>query len=168
MQEKKHFSSFHDEGECWCFSLLGGRSSTLCLMISIHSGCFTRVKPLSDCYDSSSLIFLWNSPQLMEGMPLHLECSGNLVPIRKATQQPRSFSFQAFRDNRLPVSVKVCLCLTVHITHCCVFVLYSVCIHNVFRPVSTVIHIRQSLSLHMKVKIRYSFLYKRSGWEALL
>lgn len=54
-------------------------------------------------------------PQLMEGMPLHLECSGNLVPIRKATQQPRSFSFQAFRDNRLPVSVKVCLYLTVHI-----------------------------------------------------
>uniref|UniRef100_I3J835 Ankyrin 1 n=1 Tax=Oreochromis niloticus TaxID=8128 RepID=I3J835_ORENI len=45
--------------------------------------------------------------ELMEGMPLYLECSGNLVPIRKATQQPRSFSFQAFRDNRLPVSVKV-------------------------------------------------------------
>ncbi|XP_034048571.1 ankyrin-1 isoform X1 [Thalassophryne amazonica] len=45
--------------------------------------------------------------ELMEGLPLHLECSGNLVPIRKATQQPRSFSFQAFRDNRLPVSVKV-------------------------------------------------------------
>ncbi|XP_040012950.1 ankyrin-1 [Xiphias gladius] len=45
--------------------------------------------------------------ELMEGMPLHLECSGNLVPVRKATQQPRSFSFQAFRDNRLPVSVKV-------------------------------------------------------------
>uniref|UniRef100_A0A8C4RDS7 Ankyrin-1 n=1 Tax=Erpetoichthys calabaricus TaxID=27687 RepID=A0A8C4RDS7_ERPCA len=45
--------------------------------------------------------------EVLEGMPLHLECSGNLVPIRKATQQPRSFSFQAFRDNRLPVSVKV-------------------------------------------------------------
>uniref|UniRef100_H3C8U9 Ankyrin 1 n=1 Tax=Tetraodon nigroviridis TaxID=99883 RepID=H3C8U9_TETNG len=45
--------------------------------------------------------------ELMEGMPLHLECSGNLVPVRKATQQPRSFSFQAFRDNRLPVAVKV-------------------------------------------------------------
>lgn len=45
--------------------------------------------------------------QVMEGMPLHLECSGNLVPVRKATQQPRCFSFQAFRDNRLPVSVKV-------------------------------------------------------------
>ncbi|XP_030214304.1 ankyrin-1a isoform X7 [Gadus morhua] len=45
--------------------------------------------------------------EVMEGMPLHLECSGNLVPIRKATQQPRCFSFQAFKDNRLPVSVKV-------------------------------------------------------------
>lgn len=43
----------------------------------------------------------------MEGMPLHLECSGNLMPVRKATQQPRCFSFQAFRDNRLPVTVKV-------------------------------------------------------------
>ncbi|TRY55096.1 hypothetical protein DNTS_034517, partial [Danionella cerebrum] len=45
--------------------------------------------------------------EVMEGMPLYLECSGNLVPVRKATQQPRCFSFQAFRDNRLPVSVKV-------------------------------------------------------------
>ncbi|XP_062873582.1 ankyrin-1a isoform X4 [Trichomycterus rosablanca] len=45
--------------------------------------------------------------EVMEGMPLHLECSGNLIPVRKATQQPRCFSFQAFRDNRLPVSVKV-------------------------------------------------------------
>lgn len=65
----------------------------------------------------------------MEGMPLHLECSGNLVPIRKATQQPRSFSFQAFRDNRLPVSVKVCLYLTVHMPAFSVtryvFILYS-------------------------------------------
>ncbi|KAF7200299.1 transcript variant X6, partial [Nothobranchius furzeri] len=45
--------------------------------------------------------------EVMEGMPLHLECSGNLMPVRKATQQPRCFSFQAFKDNRLPVSVKV-------------------------------------------------------------
>uniref|UniRef100_A0A673JGN6 Ankyrin-1-like n=1 Tax=Sinocyclocheilus rhinocerous TaxID=307959 RepID=A0A673JGN6_9TELE len=45
--------------------------------------------------------------EVMEGMPLYLECSGNLVPIRKAAQQPRCFNFQAFRDNRLPVSVKV-------------------------------------------------------------
>uniref|UniRef100_A0A4W5NRG3 Ankyrin 1 n=1 Tax=Hucho hucho TaxID=62062 RepID=A0A4W5NRG3_9TELE len=48
--------------------------------------------------------------EVMEGMPLHLECSGNLVPVRKATQQPRCFSFQAFKDNRLPVSVKVQIC----------------------------------------------------------
>uniref|UniRef100_A0A671KXX4 Ankyrin-1-like n=1 Tax=Sinocyclocheilus anshuiensis TaxID=1608454 RepID=A0A671KXX4_9TELE len=45
--------------------------------------------------------------EVMEGMPLYLECSGNLVPIRKAAQQPRCFNFQAFRDNRLPVSIKV-------------------------------------------------------------
>ncbi|XP_024908481.1 ankyrin-1-like [Cynoglossus semilaevis] len=45
--------------------------------------------------------------EVMEGMSLHLECSGNLVPMRKATQQPHCFSVQAFRDNRLPVSVKV-------------------------------------------------------------
>uniref|UniRef100_A0A8C1JV90 Ankyrin 1, erythrocytic a n=1 Tax=Cyprinus carpio TaxID=7962 RepID=A0A8C1JV90_CYPCA len=45
--------------------------------------------------------------EVMEGMPLYLECSGNLVPVRKAAQQPRCFNFQAFRDNRLPVSVKV-------------------------------------------------------------
>lgn len=66
----------------------------VCICTHTHS-CFTR-----------GLVALCS--QLMEGMPLHLECSGNLVPIRKATQQPRSFSFQAFRDNRLPVSVKVC------------------------------------------------------------
>lgn len=78
---------------------------------------------------------LWNSPQLMEGMPLHLECSGNLVPIRKATQQPRSFSFQAFRDNRLPVSVKVCLYLAVHMPASSVtryiFILYCGFVHSV-------------------------------------
>uniref|UniRef100_A0A3B3RD23 Ankyrin 1, erythrocytic a n=1 Tax=Paramormyrops kingsleyae TaxID=1676925 RepID=A0A3B3RD23_9TELE len=45
--------------------------------------------------------------EVMEGMPLYLECSGNLLPVRKATQQPRSFCFHAFRDNRLPVTVKV-------------------------------------------------------------
>uniref|UniRef100_A0AAQ4QWK6 Ankyrin 1, erythrocytic b n=1 Tax=Gasterosteus aculeatus aculeatus TaxID=481459 RepID=A0AAQ4QWK6_GASAC len=87
--------------------------------------------------------------ELMEGMPLHLECSGNLVPIRKATQQPRSFSFQAFRDNRLPVSVKVCLFLTVHtaafrLTRCaftryCGFVRFPLldsAFHGASQPVS--------------------------------
>uniref|UniRef100_A0A665X9M5 Ankyrin 1, erythrocytic b n=1 Tax=Echeneis naucrates TaxID=173247 RepID=A0A665X9M5_ECHNA len=66
--------------------------------------------------------------ELMEGMPLHLECSGNLVPIRKATQQPRSFSFQAFRDNRLPVSVKVCLHLTAHMP---AFLSLTTCLYSV-------------------------------------
>lgn len=39
-------------------------------------------------------------------MPLHTELSGNLVPIKKATQQ-RSFLFQSFRENRLIIPVKV-------------------------------------------------------------
>lgn len=55
--------------------------------------------------------------QVMEGMPLYLECSGNLLPVRKATQQPRSFCFHAFRDNRLPVSVKVPLSRPCHWEH---------------------------------------------------
>lgn len=62
-----------------------------------------------------SPLTLHRPPKVMEGMPLHLECSGNLVPVRKATQQPRSFSFQAFRDNRLPVSVKVRLPLVLYV-----------------------------------------------------
>nr|XP_014348106.1 PREDICTED: ankyrin-1 [Latimeria chalumnae] len=45
--------------------------------------------------------------EVQEGMPLYVDISGNLIAVRKATQQQRSFSFQAFRDNRLPISVKV-------------------------------------------------------------
>ncbi|XP_054853628.1 ankyrin-1 isoform X3 [Eublepharis macularius] len=44
--------------------------------------------------------------EVVEGMPLHTELSGNLVPIKKATQQ-RSFQFQSFRENRLIIPVKV-------------------------------------------------------------
>nr|XP_056716768.1 ankyrin-1 isoform X1 [Euleptes europaea] len=44
--------------------------------------------------------------EVVEGMPLHTELSGNLVPIKKATQQ-RSFLFQSFRENRLIIPVKV-------------------------------------------------------------
>ncbi|XP_048367929.1 ankyrin-1 isoform X2 [Sphaerodactylus townsendi] len=44
--------------------------------------------------------------EVVEGMPLHMELSGNLVPIKKATQQ-RSFQFQSFRENRLIIPVKV-------------------------------------------------------------
>lgn len=39
-------------------------------------------------------------------MPLFAELSGNLVPVKKATQQ-RSFHFQSFRENRLAIPVKV-------------------------------------------------------------
>uniref|UniRef100_A0A803SMI0 Ankyrin 1 n=1 Tax=Anolis carolinensis TaxID=28377 RepID=A0A803SMI0_ANOCA len=44
--------------------------------------------------------------EVVEGMPLHTELSGNLVPIKKAAQQ-RSFLFQSFHENRLIIPVKV-------------------------------------------------------------
>ncbi|XP_051038088.1 ankyrin-1 isoform X13 [Phodopus roborovskii] len=44
--------------------------------------------------------------EVLEGMPLFAELSGNLVPVKKATQQ-RSFHFQSFRENRLAIPVKV-------------------------------------------------------------
>uniref|UniRef100_A0A672J8V5 Ankyrin 1, erythrocytic b n=1 Tax=Salarias fasciatus TaxID=181472 RepID=A0A672J8V5_SALFA len=96
--------------------------------------------------------------ELMEGMPLHLECSGNLVPIRKATQQPRSFSFQAFRDNRLPVSVKVrfhsattfaCFSFTRYLfTRCCgvLLVLFSCCVREERRRTLTPLALRERYS----------------------
>ncbi|XP_068012874.1 ankyrin-1 isoform X2 [Melanerpes formicivorus] len=44
--------------------------------------------------------------EVVEGMPLHVELSGNLVPVKKAAQ-PRSFLFQSFRENRLAIPIKV-------------------------------------------------------------
>uniref|UniRef100_A0A8C3NLX9 Uncharacterized protein n=1 Tax=Geospiza parvula TaxID=87175 RepID=A0A8C3NLX9_GEOPR len=44
--------------------------------------------------------------EVVEGMPLHVELSGNLVPVKKAAQ-PRSFLFQSFRENRLVIPIKV-------------------------------------------------------------
>ncbi|KAM8794705.1 ankyrin-1 [Eudromia elegans] len=44
--------------------------------------------------------------EVVEGMPLHVELSGNLVPLKKAAQ-PRSFLFQSFRENRLAIPIKV-------------------------------------------------------------
>uniref|UniRef100_A0A2K6F6S9 Ankyrin-1 n=1 Tax=Propithecus coquereli TaxID=379532 RepID=A0A2K6F6S9_PROCO len=44
--------------------------------------------------------------EVLEGMPLFAELSGNLVPVKKAAQQ-RSFLFQSFRENRLAIPVKV-------------------------------------------------------------
>ncbi|NXB66808.1 ANK1 protein, partial [Struthidea cinerea] len=44
--------------------------------------------------------------EVVEGMPLHVELSGNLVPVKKAAQ-PRTFFFQSFRENRLVIPIKV-------------------------------------------------------------
>uniref|UniRef100_UPI00398F33B5 ankyrin-1-like isoform X3 n=1 Tax=Pristiophorus japonicus TaxID=55135 RepID=UPI00398F33B5 len=44
--------------------------------------------------------------EVMEGMPLYVECSGNIVPVRKAGQQ-RCFNFHSFKENRLPIAIKV-------------------------------------------------------------
>ncbi|XP_035200939.1 ankyrin-1 isoform X9 [Oxyura jamaicensis] len=44
--------------------------------------------------------------EVVEGMPLHVELSGNLVHVKKTTQ-PRTFLFQSFRENRLVISIKV-------------------------------------------------------------
>ncbi|XP_037589390.1 ankyrin-1 isoform X6 [Cebus imitator] len=44
--------------------------------------------------------------EVLEGMSLFAELSGNLVPMKKAAQQ-RSFHFQSFRENRLAIPVKV-------------------------------------------------------------
>uniref|UniRef100_A0A8C2TUV5 Ankyrin-1 n=1 Tax=Coturnix japonica TaxID=93934 RepID=A0A8C2TUV5_COTJA len=44
--------------------------------------------------------------EVVEGMPLHVELSGNLVPIKKATQS-RTFLFQSFQENRLAIPFKV-------------------------------------------------------------
>ncbi|NWI42348.1 ANK1 protein, partial [Picathartes gymnocephalus] len=44
--------------------------------------------------------------EVVEGMPLHIELSGNLVPVKKAAQ-PRTFLFQSFRENRLVIPIKV-------------------------------------------------------------
>uniref|UniRef100_A0A670Z995 Ankyrin 1 n=1 Tax=Pseudonaja textilis TaxID=8673 RepID=A0A670Z995_PSETE len=48
--------------------------------------------------------------EVAEGMPLHMELSGNLLPIKKAAQQ-RSFLFQSFHENRLIIPVGFVLLL---------------------------------------------------------
>ncbi|XP_053319005.1 ankyrin-1 isoform X3 [Spea bombifrons] len=44
--------------------------------------------------------------EVLDGTQLFVELSGNLVPLKKATQQ-RSFVFQAFKENRLALPIKV-------------------------------------------------------------
>lgn len=47
--------------------------------------------------------FFW---QVLEGKAQFIEFAGNLVPITKSGEQLQ-FSFRAFRENRLPFSVRV-------------------------------------------------------------
>lgn len=44
--------------------------------------------------------------EVLEGKPQFIEFAGNLVPITKSGEQLQ-FSFRAFRENRLPFSVRV-------------------------------------------------------------
>ncbi|XP_063304516.1 ankyrin-1 isoform X2 [Pelobates fuscus] len=44
--------------------------------------------------------------EVLDGTQLFVELSGNLIPLKKATQQ-RSFIFQAFKENRLALPIKV-------------------------------------------------------------
>lgn len=44
--------------------------------------------------------------EVLEGKPQYIEFAGNLVPITKSGEQLQ-FSFRAFRENRLPFSVRV-------------------------------------------------------------
>lgn len=44
--------------------------------------------------------------EVLEGKLQYVEFAGNLVPITKSGEQ-LSFSFRAFRENRLPFSVRV-------------------------------------------------------------
>ncbi|XP_075896522.1 ankyrin-3-like isoform X4 [Nelusetta ayraudi] len=44
--------------------------------------------------------------EVLEGRAIHLDCYGNLTPLTKASQQ-LALNFFAFKENRLPFSVKV-------------------------------------------------------------
>ncbi|XP_063817862.1 ankyrin-3 isoform X22 [Pseudophryne corroboree] len=44
--------------------------------------------------------------EVLEGKPIHVDCYGNLTPLTKGGQQ-LIFNFYAFKENRLPFSVKV-------------------------------------------------------------
>lgn len=46
------------------------------------------------------------SAQVLEGKPIYVDCFGNLVPLTKSGQH-HIFSFFAFKENRLPLFVKV-------------------------------------------------------------
>lgn len=45
-------------------------------------------------------------PQVLEGNPIYLEFAGNLIPVTKSGEQ-LSVNFTAFRENRLPFTVRL-------------------------------------------------------------
>lgn len=52
------------------------------------------------------LLFCSLLMQVLEGKPIYVDCFGNLVPLIKSGQH-HIFSFYAFKENRLPLFVKV-------------------------------------------------------------
>lgn len=44
--------------------------------------------------------------KVLEGKPIYVDCYGNLAPLTKGGQQ-LVFNFYAFKENRLPFSIKV-------------------------------------------------------------
>lgn len=44
--------------------------------------------------------------QVMEGKSVYIEFAGNLVPVAKSGE-PLELNFRAFRENRLPFTVRV-------------------------------------------------------------
>ncbi|CAH2300724.1 ankyrin-2 isoform X11 [Pelobates cultripes] len=88
-----------------------GETPTLRLLCSITGGCRRGGWVLKgsraeepqgtliefQCYDMT---------KVLEGKPIYVDCFGNLVPLIKSGQH-HIFSFYAFKENRLPLFVKV-------------------------------------------------------------
>ncbi|KAL7990324.1 hypothetical protein Chor_013754, partial [Crotalus horridus] len=47
-----------------------------------------------------------NFEEVLEGKPIYVDCYGNLAPLTKGGQQ-LAFNFYAFKENRLPFSIKI-------------------------------------------------------------
>ena len=53
-----------------------------------------------------SCVTIFVSSQVLEGKPQYIEMGGNLVPVTKSGEQ-LYINFHAFRENRLPLTVRV-------------------------------------------------------------
>lgn len=78
-----------------------------------HQEHFTEVAKSRDVevsylfiYDIALFEFKLFFSQVLEGKPQYIEFAGNLVPVTKSGEQLQ-FSFRAFKENRLPFSVRV-------------------------------------------------------------